>query len=115
MKNRQHARKTSRSRRYERTFRDILEDTRAAAARAAWARAVSASHLRHLARGQAVAALTEVTLRALTRALQIAPDLIRITIDDEHQVGLVSVVWNSGARLHLPADARIGACRRRSA
>ena len=115
MKNRRHARRTSRSKRNERTFRDILKDTRPAAARAAWDRAVSASHLRHLARGRAAAVLEAVTLRAVTRALQIAPDLFRITIVDEYQVGLVSVVWSGGARLHLPADARIGACRRRSA
>lgn len=115
MKNRRHTRRITRSGSSKHTFGEILEDTRAAAARTAWARAVSASHLRHLARGRAVAVLAEVKLRAVMRAFQIAPDLIRVTVDDEHQVGLISVVWNGGTRLHLPADARIGVCRRHSA
>lgn len=106
-KNKRHGPKTIRSRTDACTFHDILAETRVAAARAAWTRAVWASRLRHLARGRAVAVLARVKLQAVTRAFQIAPELVRITLDNEHHVGLVSVVWNQSARLHLPADVQI--------
>jgi len=93
------------------TFRQIVESTRMDAARAAWDRAKFASRLRHV---EAVAGhrrnarrLGEWKVRAIRLAVSLAPEQIRLTIDDDYQIGLLSVRWPGHGRLHLPADVRL--------
>ena len=93
------------------TFHQILEASRVEAATAAWDRARVASRLRHglaaMGRGRAARLMGELKDRCLTRAAEILPGEVRVTIDHDYQVGLVSVQWPGHGRLHLPAGSLI--------
>jgi len=95
------------------TFRDTLENTRRPAAEAAWRRASVASSLRHLVAGKrdhvGSVLLEQVKLEALQLAAALLPEEIRVTIDDDFQVGLLSVRWQGHGRFHLPANVAFGA------
>jgi hypothetical protein len=97
------------------TFREILEESRVEAATAAWDRATAASLLRHglvsVGHARGARELAELKGRCLERVVGILPGQVRVTIDDDYQVGLVSVRWPGHGRLHLPA----GSLMRRSA
>ena len=90
------------------TFRSIVEDSRRDAALTAWKRARRASSLRRIAsdRGQTQTArqLAEIKRDAIRTAIALVPDEIVTTIDDDFQIGLLSVRWPGQGRLHLPAD-----------
>jgi hypothetical protein len=93
------------------TFRQILQESRVEAATAAWDRARVASRLRHdlAATGSRLAArlMGELKARCVARVAEILPVEVRVTIDDDYQVGLVSVHWPGHGRLHLPAGSPI--------
>lgn len=93
------------------SFRQILEDARTQAAEAAWARAAEASKLRHLMLMKrhfaAAQRFGEMKQAALKRAVGLVPEQIKVTIDDEYHVGLLSVRWAGRGRYHLPIDADI--------
>lgn len=103
-----HGKKATGCRRNGPTLRDILEDTREESARRAWDRAILASDCRHDAvrrgRGRLGAYLSGVKISAARRAYELAPERIRIGIDGDYQVGMVSVTWEGGQRMHLPPD-----------
>ncbi len=92
-----------------RTFNQILESSRVEAATAAWDRARVASRLRHglaaMGRGRAARMMGELKDRCLTRTVEILPGEVRVTIDHDYQIGLVSVQWPGHGRLHLPAGS----------
>lgn len=92
-----------------RTFAEILESTRIFAAERAFRRAIVASRLRKTlarrGRRRAAAVMADRKLVSVRRAVQLAPELIRVTIDCEFQVGLLSVRFADVGRLHLPAGA----------
>ena len=93
------------------TFRDLLEQTRKQAAGLAWERAKLASSMRHhaAATGQrgAARALASVKRRAVTRAISLMPRAIRVSVDEDYHVGLLSISWRGHGRLHLPADTQL--------
>jgi hypothetical protein len=90
-------------------FRQIVEASRVDAAEAAWERAKLASRLRHLESGvgrrRNANRLADSKLQAIRLAMSLAPEQISVTIDDNYQVGLLSVRWPGHGRLHLPAEA----------
>ena len=94
------------------TFRQIVEESREVAAESAWERAQFASRLRHTVastgRHRNAQRLAEWKARAIKLALSLLPEQIRVTIDDDYQVGLLSVSWLGHGRLHLPADTCLG-------
>lgn len=89
-----------------RTFAEILEGSRLMAARRAFCRAIDASRLRKtlLRRGRhrAAAILAILKVDAVRRALELAPERVRVTVDSDFQVGLLSVRFAGVGRLHLP-------------
>jgi hypothetical protein len=91
------------------TFREILEMSRLEAATIAWDRGEIASRLRHeLARSgnlRDASLMGEIKARCLARAAEILPEQVRVTIDDDLYIGLVSVRFRGRGRLHLAADA----------
>jgi hypothetical protein len=91
------------------TFRQILEGSRAEAATSAWERAKVASRLRHrlalLGNEPAARLMSEIKTRALDRLVEILPDQVRVTIDDDFHIGLLSIRWPGHGRLHLPAGS----------
>ena len=100
------------------TFAQILERSRGESAGAAWDRATLASRLRRIAKRQrqpwAARALSKVKVRSVCRAMEILPAAIRIHIDDDYQIGLLSVRWDGHGWLHLPNTARaLSAIRRK--
>ena len=93
---------------YRPTFRETLEDTRKEAAAVAWERAVRASHLRRwVARTGGIRSaqmLASVKVQALRTAVRLLPEYARVGLDDDYQIGLLSVRWIGRGRLHVPAD-----------
>lgn len=93
-----------------RTLGTITRETCTLSSRSLWAKAKVASTLRHEAirRHDMTAArvLAEIKLRAIRRAVELAPQMYEVSIDSEYQIGLVSVRANDGSRLHLPAAVR---------
>lgn len=91
------------------TFRQILEKSRVETATAAWERATAASRLRHglMSAGHRRGArkLGDLKARCLGQAVEILPGQIRVTIDNDYQVGLVSIRWPGHGRHHLPAGS----------
>jgi len=95
------------------TFATILEETRIGSARIAWRRARAASALRReankMSRFRTARALSIIKVTSVRRTFELAPEVIRIVIDDDLQIGLLSARCNDGSRLHLPAATNIGA------
>ena len=94
-----------------RTFRSILMETRRDAAVTAWERARRVSGLRRLTSGygqsHAARQLAEIKRDAIRTAITLAPDEIVTTIDDDYQIGLLSIRWPGRGSLHLPADTQL--------
>lgn len=88
------------------TFREHLEALRVANAARAFTRGQVASSLRHCAmeatRKRSAKQLGRVKQAALQVAVAIAPDVVRVGIDDEFHVGLLSIAFPGRGRLHLP-------------
>lgn len=93
------------------TFREIVEASRVDAAEAAWERAKTASRLRHFERGTGryrdAQRLADFKAQAIRLAMSLAPEQISVTIDNDYQVGLLSIRWPGHGRLHLPTDAQL--------
>ena len=89
-----------------RTFAEICESERIPAAKRAFRRAIMASKFRKAARrrrkGRVAASLAITKVKAVRRALALAPELIRITLDSDFQIGLLSVRFAGVGRVHLP-------------
>lgn len=88
-------------------FNAIVEGARFNAADSAWKRAKKASLLRHLMakrrRFKAAKRFAKVKAEALQLAASLLPEQIVVTIDNDYQIGLVSVSWPGRGKLHLPA------------
>ncbi len=88
------------------TFKEILETTKEKAAESAWGRAADASRLRRRLTTQrrfaAAQSCGEIKARALELAASLLPERVRVTIDDDYQVGLLSIRWKGRGRFHLP-------------
>ncbi len=95
------------------TFREIFEATREQAAIHAWERACLASRVRRVAaaRGDRRAArrLSKMKSDAIQLVAIILPEKLKITLDSDYQVGLVSVRLKGHGRLHLPANFEVRA------
>ena len=91
------------------TFREILESSRHQAAASAWERARQASSLRHhaAARGdrQAAHLLSQLKIEAIRLAAFLPPEQVKVTIDGDNQIGLLSIRFQGHGRLHLPATS----------
>jgi hypothetical protein len=89
------------------TFRQTLNETVTDAAEAAWNRAKLASQLRHVAQSQgrrgAARGLAQVKRAAIWQALRLQTGVVRLTLDNDYQVGLLRIRWPGRGRLHLPA------------
>ena len=95
------------------TMTEIVDQSRTQCSRSAWEKAKLASKLRKEAvaqdRSRAAAAFGKLKERHIRRAHDIAPAEIVITIDDDWQIGLLSVRPKfDDARLHLPAGTDLG-------
>lgn len=105
MKEQRHNKKNGNG--WRRTFREIAGESRLVAAERAWERAKLASSLRHHAKDEgrknASLLLGRIKQAAITQALEVAPEKVRVTLDTDFHVGLVSVRWDGRGRLHLPA------------
>lgn len=90
------------------TFRETVRETAQGSAEAAWDRARLASHLRHAAARQGhrrtARRLGELKREAISRVLRLQPGTVRVTVDSDYHVGLLSIRWSGHGSLHLPAD-----------
>ena len=88
------------------TFQEHLESLRRANAGRAFQRGRLASQLRHCAasssRRRAARTLSQLKQDALRAALGIAPELVRVGLDDDLHIGLLSVSFPGLGRVHLP-------------
>ena len=93
------------------TFKELLRETQEDAASTLWAKAKLASDLRHVSRTSGgwwqARTLGRLKKKHVRRAIELAPAQIRVTIDDDYQVGLLSVRWEGHGWLHLPADSQL--------
>lgn len=91
------------------TFQEQVAALRLANAARAFMRAKLASELRHCAAAssqrRSARALGRLKQEAVRAVLEIAPDVVRLGLDDEMHVGLLSVAFPGGGRLHLPPTA----------
>jgi hypothetical protein len=86
------------------TMKDILERTRITCARTAWTNARTASALRHASNDENTKdILGRIKARAIRRAIDLAPERIKITTDERWFVGYPLVRWGKKS-LHLPKD-----------
>ena len=90
------------------TFRQIVDRSKYEAAESAWDRAKLASGLRqYLAlrnKSEQATRCAAIKAAALKLLSSLLPGEVVVTIDDDYQVGLISVRWPDHGRLHLPAD-----------
>jgi hypothetical protein len=49
--------------------------------------------------------MSEIKIRCLDRVADILPGEVRVTLDDDLQIGLISIRWPGHGRLHLPAGS----------
>lgn len=92
---------------FRKTFSDLLEQERAAAAERVWAKAMAVSSLRRCVsatgRYRQARMLGEIKVSLIRRSLELAPEKVSIGIDDDYHIGLLSIRWSGCGRLHLPA------------
>ena len=92
------------------TLGKITRDASTGSSRSLWAKAKVASTLRHVAIRRrdipAARILSDLKLRSIRRAVELAPHMYEVSIDSEYQIGLVSVRAEDGSMLHLPAAIR---------
>lgn len=88
------------------TFHDHLEALRLENAARAFSRGRLASELRHFAAAtsqrRSARTLSRLKQQALRAAFEIAPDYVRVGLDDDLHVGMLSVAFPGMGRLHLP-------------
>jgi hypothetical protein len=48
--------------------------------------------------------LARIKTDAIRVVLSLLPDRVRVTTDDDNQIGLLSIRWDGRGWLHLPAD-----------
>jgi len=91
---------------HHRTFHDHLEALRLENAARAFSRGRLASELRHCAAAtsqrRSARTLSRLKQEALRAAFEIAPDCVRVGLDDDLHVGMLSVAFPGMGRLHLP-------------
>lgn len=89
-----------------RTFQDHVQALRLENAARAFSRGKLASELRHCAAAAAhrnsARALGRLKRDALRTAVDIAPDFVRVGIDDDRHIGLLTIAFPGKGRLHLP-------------
>jgi hypothetical protein len=56
---------------------------------------------------RAARALASIKRRAVTRAISLMPGVIRVSVDEDYYVGLLSIGWRDHGRLHLPANSQL--------
>ena len=97
------------------TFAMILEKTRMGSARKIWERARIASVLRHQSNKRywfrSARAFSTIKIASVHRAIELAPELIRVVVEGDSQTNLISIQCNDGSRLHLPASSKTGSCK----
>ncbi len=90
------------------TFAETLENTRKLAAESAWNRASVASSLRRCLKNtrnfRAQLLLGFLKKEALRIAVNLNPKEIIVGIDDDYQIGMLSVRWKGHGRYHLPME-----------
>jgi hypothetical protein len=90
------------------TFCQIVAASTDDAAKSAWGRAKLASQLRHVAVAQgrrgAARRLAVLKRDAIRHVLHLKPKSVRLGLDNEYQVGLLSVHWPGHGKLHLPSN-----------
>lgn len=88
------------------TFQDQLTALRLPNASRAFQRGRLASELRHCAaassRRRAARTLSQLKQDAVRAAVGIAPELVRVGLDDDLHIGLLSVSFPGLGRIHLP-------------
>ena len=88
------------------TFNDHLEALRLENAARAFSRGRLASELRHCAAAtsqrRSARTLSRLKQDAIRAAFEIAPDCVRVGLDDDLHVGMLSVTFPGMGRLHLP-------------
>lgn len=91
------------------TFQEQIAAMRLANAARAFMRGKLASELRHCAAAsshrRSARALGRLKQEAVRAAIAIAPDVVRVGLDDEIHVGLLSVAFPGEGRLHMPPTA----------
>jgi len=87
------------------SFREICEHARVGCARLAYQRALAASSLRYdaLSEGRQALArqLAQIKSRAVQQAINLAPEHAEVGIDGDFQIGLPTISWDGGERMHL--------------
>ena len=87
------------------TFREFCENQKLRAAESVFRKALLASNLAHLAirqkRRRSAKTLRRLKTKCVERALELAPNIIKTTIDAHYQIGLPSIQWPGVGRLHL--------------
>lgn len=95
------------------SFREIFESSKEEAAESAWEKAKRASVLRRLLAAKnrfgGASRCSEIKSAALKLVASLLPEQVQVSIDDDYQVGLVTVGWKGHGRFHLPADWSIEA------
>lgn len=93
------------------TFRQMVEDARQGAAEKTWEKANAVSAMRHAARKtgnrRQAKALAAMKVRLIKRTIELVPDQVKIAVDDDYMVGLLSIRWNGHGKLHLPATTQL--------
>ena len=93
------------------TFAEILEATQESSAESAWDRACKASQLRHAAirvgNFRAAKAFGQIKERAVEQSVAVFPEKFKVTIDDDYQVGLLSIAYRGHGRLHLSNSSHL--------
>ena len=96
-----------------RTFAEIFESSRGEAAARAFRRGITASRLRktlqHRGRSRAAALLAFQKVSAVRRAIILAPESVLVTVDNDYQIGLLSVRFVGVGRVHLPPTTDLSA------
>lgn len=88
------------------TFQDQLKALRWDNAGRAFQRGRLASELRHCAAAasqrRTARVLSQLKQDAVRAALAIAPDLVRVGLDDDLHIGLLTIAFPGQGRMHLP-------------
>ncbi len=103
--------KNKSGRSFKPTFREMVESTRQDAAEQTWARANAVSAMRHAmqksGKRRQAKALAAMKVRLIKRTIELVPDQVKIAVDHDYMVGLLSIRWKGHGKLHLPATTQL--------
>lgn len=103
--------KSKSGRSFKPSFQQMVEDSREDAAERTWAKAKTISGMRHAAlksgKRRQAKALAAIKARLIKRTIEILPDQVKIAVDDDYLVGLLSIRWKGHGKLHLPAATQL--------